>query len=128
MKDIIGGIAVIFAGSILLAASAVGLAGCAKQSNSQTNMQDQSMIELSEYNGENESRTIYINTHYIVEIYPFTYYDNDIEFYVSGGQRFTKQIPDKDNPHQGAIVYLDGEKRITVKETPEEILKLTSGY
>ena len=117
MKDVIGGIMTIFVGGMLFVVSAVGLAGCTKQSNSQTNIQDQFMIELSEYNGENESRTIYINTHYIVEICPFTYYDN---CYIKEGQRMEV---DRSNPHQGAIIYLDGEKRITVKETPEEILE-----
>ena len=118
MKDIIGGVAVIFAGSILLAASAVGLAGCAKQSNPSTNIKDQSIVELTVPYGET---SFYINTHYIIKIESYTYYDYHIE--LIGDKECQKW--EKDKPYEGSIIYLNGyEKAITAKESPEKILEL----
>ena len=111
MKNIINKIASALAGVVLFSTFTISLAGCAGQSQSKTDMQSSRIIELT--STFYDETIIYINTDYIIKIVPSIYYE-DIEFTKMG---------------IGSTIYLNGDNMsISVKETPEEILKLVKDH
>ena len=121
-KGILRGIQATFLGGVILAMVTAGLSGCTNQPNSSTNIKDQSIVELTV---PYEETSFYINTHYIIKIEPYTYYDYHTEFTGPAGYQIENKVREEDKPHEGSTIYLNGyEKTIFVKESPEKILEL----
>lgn len=120
--------------AIVFCTMVMSLAGCSNSEDKNQCMEDQCLILVthpySVYNDETvsftlEKQEIYINTHYIMKITPTIYYSST---HIAGYKPdVSYRGIDKDNPLNGATIYLNDGSFILVMETPEEVLKLATG-